>query len=199
MYCETSVHALATESLRVELSWNGPADDSCEERELPPGCDHTDIDLHLLNAEALAWFDDENDCYWKTCVPPFANDWGAPGADDDAHLDLDDRRAFGPENINVTRTGAAVYHIGVHAFEGLNSSGRPTASATVRVFCGGDSLDPTLVVGPVTVETSDDPPRRELWHVASVTITDNGSCRATTVQVNGRSRILRTADAATQR
>jgi hypothetical protein len=79
VYCETSVHVLATESLRVELTWNGPDDNSCEERELPPGCDHTDVDLHLLNAEAVARFDERNDCYWKTCVPPSANDWVARG------------------------------------------------------------------------------------------------------------------------
>jgi len=199
VYCDTVVLAFATEALRVELSWNGPRDDSCDDRQLPPGCDHTDLDLHLLNANAAAWFDDDNDCFWKTCVPPSSNDWGAPGADDDPQLDLDDRRGFGPENINVTRTGAAVYDIGVHAFEGLNSRGEPSALATVRVFCGPDSLDPTLVVGPVAVRTSDDPGRRELWHAATVALESDGTCNATPVLRSGRARILDTDDAVRQR
>jgi hypothetical protein len=152
--CEFDVRAVASEGLRVEMSWNQ---------------DDTDMDLHLLHPDADAWFT-RNDCYYINCTPGETLEWGAPGPGDNPQLDIDDTDGFGPENINVDEPQRVTYRVGVHAFRG---EGLPN-EVTVRIYCGGSTTEPRRTFGPVTLRGSDASVRNEFWRVADVTISATG-------------------------
>ena len=60
--CTTTVRAIASEGLRIEVSWN---------------TDGTDMDTHLLSPIATRWFA-EDDCYYGNCQGG-GLEWFAPG------------------------------------------------------------------------------------------------------------------------
>jgi len=142
--CTTTVLALATEGLRVELFWDSAPD----------------MDLHLLSPQATYWFSNL-DCYFGNCVGRNGLTWYSASAAN-PHLDLDDTTSYGPENINIDAPEPGVYRVGVHAWQGHSYS------VNVRVYCGGSTTVPMAEFGPVEL------PYGYLWRVADVNITATG-------------------------
>ncbi|MCC7535054.1 MAG: PKD domain-containing protein, partial [Deltaproteobacteria bacterium] len=179
--CETIVRAIPREGLRVEMFWNAP-DRSCDRSPVPPNCDDSDVDLHLLNPEADRWFA-EDDCYFGNCNlrAGLRLTWGPGGGEDDPRLDLDDVTGFGPENINIDRPYPGTYRVGVHYYSDHRSGGRPSdnppADVVVRIYCGGST--PIAELGPVRLDASaDDQNFTDFWRVADLTF-DGLSCTVT--------------------
>ncbi|RMH42880.1 MAG: hypothetical protein D6689_06880 [Deltaproteobacteria bacterium] len=158
--CEFDLTATVEDALRVEIVWN---------LEVPEPLDASDVDLHLLHADGVHWFDATSDCYYDNCVGGGPM-WGPGGAEDDPRLDIDDTEGRGPENINVTAPEAGVpYRIGVHYYD-PESMG--DAQVLVHVYCGG-SLAQTF--GPKRLHAvGDDEPGNDFWKVADVTFGDSG-------------------------
>lgn len=151
--CTTRILAYGQEGLRVEMFWN---------------TNRTDMDLHLLHPRAEHWFQEDFDCYWRTCIPgtPWTYrlqgyNWGYMSL---PTLDVDNVRGFGPENINVATPEAGTYRVGVVSWLG-------GADATVRIYCGGEHVDARIQLGPTALYGG-----RKLWRVADVTIRPDGSC-----------------------
>jgi hypothetical protein len=191
--CETLVRAINQEGLRVELYWN-PPDRSCDTRP-GPGCDRSDLDLHLLAAEGTQWFDSRWDCHYANCVGGRL-EWGAPGPSDNPSLDLDDTEGFGPENINIERPVPATYRVGVHYFADENN--RP-AQAYVNVYCGAGTTEPVARYGPVELRPGSSSDTNGFWKVADVTV-GAGSCRAVALtDAAGRPQVVTTRAARTER
>ncbi len=113
-----TIHAIPTEALHVELSWDAVA---------------ADLDLHVLNG-AGNFFQNPNDCNWCNQGP----DWGEVGSGDDPSLDIDDRSGLGPENINILAPAEGIYPVLVHYFE---DNGDDATVATVRVYLDGVLFD----------------------------------------------------------
>lgn len=113
-----TIHAIPTEALHVELSWDAVA---------------ADLDLHILNG-ADNFFQNPNDCNWCNQGP----DWGEIGSADDPSLDIDDRSGLGPENINILAPADGVYPVLVHYFE---DNGDDATVATVRIYLNGALFD----------------------------------------------------------
>lgn len=150
------VSAIATEGLRVEVTWDSSGD----------------MDTHLLAPTARMWGDNNLDCYYANCIHERRN-WGsAASAEDDPSLDLDNTTAFGPENTNIETPADGTYRVGVHAFSG-------TSNVTVNVYCGGSTTVPRQTFGPVNVTD------RLIWRVADVEISGN-DCRITDLSRAGR-------------
>ena len=132
-----TIVARPDEALHIQLSWRTPGDDDeTDDR-------GTDLDLHLLNPLADAWFAAPYDCHYGAPVP----DWGQPGdPSDDPSLDIDDVNGAGPENINLDRpqdtdTLGAPYLVGVHYYassDRLDGTDYGASFATVRVFIDGE-------------------------------------------------------------
>lgn len=158
--CTTTVRAIASEGLRIEVSWN---------------TDGTDMDTHLLSPIATRWFA-EDDCYYGNCQGGGLS-WFGPGPDDDPSLDIDDTNGFGPENINIERPRDGTYRVGIDAFSGA-------ASVVVNIYCGGSTTTPRRTFGPVFITSSSD----DLWRVADVAIAGS-SCTITDLSVGGRPNI----------
>ena len=152
--CTTTVLAVNDQGLRVEMFWDS---------------DGTDMDLHLLSPRATAWTNGE-DCHFRNCTGGGLN-WGPGGADDDPRLDIDDQNGFGPENINVDEPENGTFRVGVHGWSGR---GR----VTVRIYCGGDRMNPARTLGPTRVNDGD------LWKVADVLI-DGIDCTITPLLTPG--------------
>lgn len=149
--CTTLVHAIPDEGLRVEMFWS---------------TDGTDMDLHLLAPQASGWFSDA-DCYYRNCVGGLT--WPPAGVEDDPHLDIDNTRGFGPENINIERPKPGAYRIGVHAYHG-------DAMVSVRVYCRESGLLPVASFGPTRLADRRGGPDADLWRVADVSIDSSGRC-----------------------
>jgi len=168
--CTIIVRAFPKERLRIEAFWNGPPDNSCADGEMPPGCDGTDVDLHLLSPQATVWFDDYQDCHYANCVDPVQREWGEAGELlDDPRLDIDDERGYGPENINLVEPQVGRYSVGIHFFSGKGSDNKASADVTVRVYCDGTVTE----FGPVVLRGAADDEQNDFWRVADVEISDS--------------------------
>jgi hypothetical protein len=158
--CSTILHAIPTENLRIELSWNTPT---------------TDIDSHLLHPTAPSWYHSTLDCMFINCDGGGGPAWGAAGTADDARLDIDDVEGFGPENINIdfpevnTANG---YRFGAYNF--TDDSDNTPSNITVRIFCGGIVKAQLTHNGLVGSSTNAAP--NELWKVADIFFTSATSC-----------------------
>jgi hypothetical protein len=183
--CDVTVHAVPTEALRVELFWNPPAN-GCDDNP-HPGCDPTDVDLHLLHASQGTWFEQSADCYYANCARGSVLEWDAPGDSDNPHLDIDDVTGFGPENINVGRAGSGSYRIGVHFFDG---HGRSDAEAHVVVYCGA-SATPVATIPPVTLHerSGGGPDNNDFWIVADVVMHSVG-CEVRPIDRSGAAWVI---------
>ncbi len=183
--CTTTVRALVAEGLRVELYWN-PPDRSCHTMSAP-GCDSTDVDLHLLHAMGAQWFDGAFDCYYGNCnsTTGAVLPWDGPTVVDDPRLDLDQTDGFGPENINIDTPPAATYRVGVHYF---SDDMQGPAEVYANIYCGVGSSTPIASFGPVTMT------RDQFWKVADVAV-GGGGCRVADLATGGRPLIV-TADEA---
>lgn len=170
--CDVLVRAVPQEGLRVEIFWNGPPDRSCDT--MPgPGCDPTDVDLHLLRPGTEPWFHSGGDCHWANCTSGRRLDWFTPAVEDDPHLDIDDVEGFGPENVNVDRPAAGTYRVGVDFWAG---DARNTATVTVNIYCGTGSTMPVATFGPVTLRTGTVQDQNDFWRVADVEIGSGIGC-----------------------
>lgn len=185
--CETRVRAVPSEGLRVELYWN-PPDSSCDAHP-GPGCDDTDVDLHLLHPDAPHWFATEGvatDCFYANCiawddVPTL--EWDAPGVADNPRQDLDDVEGFGPENINIDEPVIGhSYTVGVHFFSDHGTG--QSADAHIQVYCGTIEVDPVYSVGPVTLQASGNSGTNDFWRVATV-VWDGFACDITPLATAG--------------
>lgn len=176
--CDVSVTAVSTQGLRVEIFWNGPPDESCGVPRTP-GCDGSDVDVHLLRPGNETWFDPNGDCYWDNCnaMQGYRLNWGGPGRDDDPRLDIDDVEGFGPENINIDEPVPGTYRVGVDFWDGDN---RTSADVVVNIYCGEESSEPEATFGPETLlDRQPGPARQEdndFWRVADVEIREGGPC-----------------------
>ena len=156
------VEALATNAIRIELTWDHP---------------DSDLDLHLIRSGG-EFCSCTTDVHYRDCARQ--PNWfpEAPGAN--PRLDVDDRTGFGPENINLDGDGAdrfippGRYTIGVHyyASNAVTSSWPTTVSrATVRVFIFG------LLAGELERELLND---GDLWLAGHLdwpaqTVTEDGA------------------------
>jgi hypothetical protein len=183
--CEVTVHAVPTEALRVEMFWN-PPDRSCDRPGAPVPCDSSDVDLHLLRASRGNWVS-PNDCYYANCTGSRGGlEWDAPGIQDNPRLDIDDTEGFGPENINIDRTGSASYRIGVHYFNGGSPPGGD-AQVHVVVYCS--SATPVARFGPVALRDRGSVDDNDFWLVADVVMSPTG-CSVRPIQRDGREWIM---------
>ena len=193
--CLVRLFAVPSEGLRIEISWNGPPDRSCDLVRAP--CDPTDVDLHLVR-ETGRFFDLDDDCHWQNCqADGRALPWGAPGAVDDPRLDIDDQEGFGPENINIDGPVPGTYRVGVDLWDG---DGAPEAEVTVRIFCGSGRLEPVEVFGPVVLREHLIGMRgdNDFWRVADVTTMPSG-CRVAALGTPARPDLISHDDAASGR
>ncbi|MFO0652413.1 MAG: MopE-related protein, partial [Polyangiales bacterium] len=164
--CETTVTMLA-HGLRVELNW-----DTGIRTVDPSSTARTDLDLHLHNRTAPAWFNDPDDCYYNNRTPR----WDVRGSTaDDPSLDVDNVYGFGPENTSVDAPvpNTQVYSVGVHYFYGSARS-----NATVRIYCGARLIatySRALNGGAILGANND------FWRVARVTFSDASNCVVTPV------------------
>jgi hypothetical protein len=175
--CTFVVTAVPSEGLRVEMYWN-PPDRSCDATP-GPGCDPTDVDLHLLHPSAPHWFQDPDpgapqlDCYYGNCNASsgMVLEWDALGADDNPRLDLDDVEGHGPENINIdTPVTGHVYTVGVHYYA---DDGFGPSQVYVKVYCasttGECTSGPPVEFGPVELRVDNrDWSNNQFWRVATV-------------------------------
>lgn len=129
------IAAIPKDALHVELTWDGGT---------------SDLDLHLAEDGASLFDSPDDACF---CNP--RPSWADAGTDDDAHLDLDDRSGYGPENINVLAPKDGTYLVRVHYFE---DNGDGDVLATVRVYSYG------VLVDTVTETLS----RDQVWEVGQV-------------------------------
>ncbi|MFO0628301.1 MAG: MopE-related protein [Polyangiales bacterium] len=165
--CTTTV-TMQGRGLRVELIWDAGV-------RAPTTAGRVDLDLHLHNRSAAAWFQDPEDCFFRNRTPRWdvRNDTA-----DDPSLDVDNLYGFGPENIRVDAPVAntQTYSVGVNYFEGTAPIAPTTA--TVRIYCG-DVLRGTFtrrLQGGGALANGND-----FWRVARVTFSDPSTCTVTNV------------------
>lgn len=122
------VEAFPDEAVRVELIWDHP---------------DSDLDLHLIR-EGGTFCDCETSVHYRDCAREA--DWFPMTPDANPSLDVDDRRGFGPENINIEGHGPTKfvpdgrYTLAVHYFstaEQVSSWPTNVSNATVRVYVYG--------------------------------------------------------------
>ena len=124
-------------AIRVRLDWD---------------TNNTDLDLHLV-APGGRTFHNTLDCYFSNRTP----DWGVPSdARDNPFLDDDDTNGFGPETINLGRSGPAQYQVYIHYWA---DNGRGASTGQVEVFLGGQSV----FTGSQRMRCTEE------WHVGTVT------------------------------
>ena len=118
--CYTTVSAVPSQDLWVEMFWDVPDDD---------------MDLHLLAPGGA--LESSNDCYSLTCVGR-ALEWGVAGAEDNPSLDIDDIPGTGPENINIQEPEEAVYTVVVHDYSFSTPDYHGANNVTVRIYLSGE-------------------------------------------------------------
>ena len=136
---EAQVFVVPNEAIHVELLWSTPNDPNETDQGPDAGAD---LDLHFAHDQFASsgpdidkdgkpdpWFDQPFDCFWFNPHP----NWGSfdPSEDDDPGLDRDDTDGAGPENLNLNKSGAAVFRVGVHYWSDHQYG---SSYATVRVY-----------------------------------------------------------------
>ena len=191
--CQTLISAIPLDGLHVELYWN-PPDRSCGMSDSPPGCDNSDVDLHVANSSSRSFFDSSNDCYYSNCARSnYSVTWSNNPAEQ-PHLDLDDVDGFGPENTNIHTPTPDTYRIGVHFFAG---HGTETANAYVVIYCASAGLTPVAMFGPTQLHTrnGDNNNDNDFWRVADVTVDGHGNCHVESLEQSGIADIQPANDA----
>jgi hypothetical protein len=144
--------------LRVELTWN---------------TNRTDIDLHVHNRLARAWFSMTDDTYFLYRT----HDWDSASSNDNPSLDTDDVDGLGPENIRVDMPPTSqIYTVGVHYWEGT-----PETTATVRIYCGQVLAAPAFTRVLRSSSSAPDNPNNDFWRVARVQFTSPSACTVTPI------------------
>lgn len=113
----TSITALPSERLLVELVWDSPI---------------ADLDLHFLApGGSMGGF---LDCHWANPSP----DWGAvDDTSDNPELLRDDLAGFGPETLAYQEPMDGEYSLAVDYFAAHTPSGKEDTKATLRIFVDG--------------------------------------------------------------
>lgn len=151
--CMTTV-TLTGRGMRVELTWSTTGD----------------VDLHVLNSMATAWFASPNDCYYANTRPT----WGAP--ETSPRLDVDNTAANGPENVRVdVPAGGTVFRVGVHAFSRVDSG----TTATVRIYCGDTSTPARTFTRMLSSRGGGS---NDFWRVADVRMDSPSRCTITPLE-----------------
>ena len=147
--------------LIVELVWDTPGDP--DQLDTGPGWG-ADLDLHVHDGSGQgpdydgdgvpdSWFDIKADAYWLDTSP----NWGAPGAEDDPLLALEDPDGAGPERLEYhLPPPGGQFTIGVHAW---SDYGFGASIATVRIYYFENLL---TEITDVVLESGD------LWEVATI-------------------------------
>ncbi len=151
--CMTAVNMVG-HGLRVEMTWD---------------TDGNDVDLHVHDGAATAWFDATRDCYFRNRAPA----WDGAGTADDPRLDTDDTDGRGPENIRVDAPPTSQsYSVGAHYWAGSVAS-----NVTVRIYCGERLAAPAFVRSL----RGGDGSTNDFWRVARVRFTSASTCTVTPV------------------
>lgn len=122
------IEALPTNAVRIELTWDHP---------------DSDLDLHFLRP-TYDFCDCVTDVHYRDCARE--PNWfpQTPGAN--PRLDIDDRKGFGPENINIDGDGTSrfipdsEFRIAVHYYASnaaVSSWPTDVSNATVRIYVFG--------------------------------------------------------------
>ena len=122
--------------LAIELTWRTPGDANEADGE------GSDVDLHLLHPSGVGFSLAPLDLYYANPGP----DWGAPGPEHDASLDIDDTNGAGPELITAgvleeTEPLGGGYLVGVHYYRSENFLGGGDwghTFARLRVLADGE-------------------------------------------------------------
>jgi len=154
--CETTVHAQPAPGIHVMMTWDTHQ----------PGDDSSDVDLHLMDPAATAWFggyDNLDDCYYSNCVEALGDTvpWGAV-------LDIDDTTGWGPENTRLESPADGTYTVGVHYY---TMDGHAAADVIVVIYCGGVEAYRTTLQdfsNPDPQAADDCDPGTSMWLVADV-------------------------------
>ena len=157
--CTTTV-TMQPFGFRVEMFWDTAG---------------TDIDLHVHNSLAAAWFNTPNDCYFANRTPNWDN---VASVLDDPSLDIDDVDGLGPENTRVdTPPTTQLYSVGVHYWRGM-----PNTNVTVRIYCG-NTMAPIATYTRLmrSASVASDDPNNDFWRVARVQFTSATMCTITPV------------------
>lgn len=182
--CQTRIVAATGGDLRVELFWTPP-----------PRSAETDLDLHLLDPAAPAWFDPTLDCEPNTCTASLG--WGDPGAADDPLHEGNVLLGRGPEVVRISSPvlGGAGYRVGAYF---ANDGTFGPAEAFVRVHCFGRIA---TEFGPVTLvrgSLGDLDGSNSFWKVADVVL-DGGACTVSPLSVQGGPLIVTSSTARLER
>lgn len=153
--CQTRVHAQSNAPLRVELVYEATNSGVSE---------LFDVDLHMLDPAATAWFGTD-DCYPTTCTIPLP--WGA----------VHSGNTMGPsgvESVEVSdplRDGSD-YELGVHF---ADDDFVPPARVRLLVHCDGDTN--TMIPEKLLANGSvDEPNTADFWKAARVRMNAMQGC-----------------------